>query len=200
MQKKAKPTASTVLDWSLLAQRARESFGIRRFRPGQKDLIEAVLKGQDALGILPTGAGKSLTYQLPALILDKSVLVVSPLLSLVRRAWQRHHYVVQFRQHDSQTVRPNVRELPVGKRGIGFARIEAAQWADAWVESMAIEKAANQDNNQPRSGRQGVNKWREKQSPASTRGTEFGTSTKSSEVSDFKKALDQARGKKRSST
>lgn len=102
MQKKAKPPASTVLDWSLLAQRARESFGIRRFRPGQKDLIEAVLKGQDALGILPTGAGKSLTYQLPALVLDKSVLVVSPLLSLMQDQQEKmEHLGIEAARLDS---------------------------------------------------------------------------------------------------
>lgn len=74
---------SLQVDWSLLTSRARELFGIRRFRPGQKELMEAVLKGHDAIGVLPTGAGKSLTYQLPALLLEKSVLVVAPLLSLM---------------------------------------------------------------------------------------------------------------------
>lgn len=63
---------------------ARERFGLRRFRPGQRALIEAVLRGESALGILPTGAGKSLTYQLPSLFFDKPVLVVSPLISLMQ--------------------------------------------------------------------------------------------------------------------
>lgn len=63
---------------------ARERFAVRRFRPGQRELIEAVLRGQNALGILPTGAGKSLTYQLPSLFFSKPVLVVSPLISLMR--------------------------------------------------------------------------------------------------------------------
>jgi len=63
---------------------AQERFGVRRFRRGQRALIEAALRGQDALGILPTGAGKSLTYQLPALLLPKPVLVVSPLISLMQ--------------------------------------------------------------------------------------------------------------------
>jgi hypothetical protein len=125
----------------------------------------------------------------------------------VRETWYCDHdevmrgpYLGMYRDEFNKTVRPNVREFPIGKQGIGFDRIELDQWADAYIESMAIEKAANQDNNQPRSGRQGASKWREKQSPASTRGTEFGTSTKSSEVSDFRKALDQAKGRKRSST
>jgi ATP-dependent DNA helicase RecQ len=63
---------------------ARERFGVRRFRPGQRELIEAVLRGEHALGVLPTGAGKSLTYQLPALLLSRPVLVVSPLISLMQ--------------------------------------------------------------------------------------------------------------------
>jgi predicted DNA-binding transcriptional regulator AlpA len=131
---------------------------------------------------------------------NRSAAQVAPILPRFIRAGEAYGYLGMCRDEFNKTVRPNVREFPIGKQGIGFDRIELDQWADAWVESMAIEKAANQDNNQPRSGRQGVNKWREKQSPASTRGTEFGTSTKSSEVSDFKKALEQAKGRKRSST
>ena len=131
---------------------------------------------------------------------NRSTAQVAPILPRFIRAGEAYSYLGMCRDEFNKTVRPNVREFPIGKQGIGFDRLELDAWADAWVESMAIEKAANQDNNQPRSGRQGVNKWREKQSPASTRGTGFGTSTKSSEVSDFKKALDQARGKKQSST
>jgi ATP-dependent DNA helicase RecQ len=52
---------------SELRRAANEHFGIERFRPGQRELIGAVLAGRDALGILPTAAGKSLCYQLPAL-------------------------------------------------------------------------------------------------------------------------------------
>tara|TARA_R110000822_G_scaffold283119_3_gene404654 strand:- start:424 stop:825 length:402 start_codon:yes stop_codon:yes gene_type:complete len=109
-------------------------------------------------------------------------------------------YLGMCREEFNKTVRPNVREFPIGKQGIGFDRIELDQWADSWAESMAIEKQTDQDNNPPRSGRQGAKQWREKQCRASTRGTGFGTSTKSSEVADFKKALEQARGKKPSST
>ena len=67
-----------------LLQLAQERFGVEQFRPGQRELIEAVLRGENALGILPTGAGKSLTYQLPALLFGRPVLVVSPLISLMQ--------------------------------------------------------------------------------------------------------------------
>ena len=63
---------------------ARTHFGIKRFRPGQREVIESVFAGRDTLALMPTGAGKSLTYQLPALFLPRPVVVVSPLISLMQ--------------------------------------------------------------------------------------------------------------------
>ena len=62
----------------------RDVFGFDEFRPGQREVIEAVLAGRDCIAVMPTGAGKSLTYQLPARLLDGTVLVVSPLISLMK--------------------------------------------------------------------------------------------------------------------
>ncbi len=59
-------------------------YGYDRFRSGQERLIEAILDGRDVLGIMPTGAGKSICYQIPALLLDGVTLVVSPLISLMK--------------------------------------------------------------------------------------------------------------------
>ena len=59
-------------------------FGHEQFRPLQKGIIDHILKGQDALIVLPTGGGKSLCYQLPALIFDGVTVVVSPLISLMQ--------------------------------------------------------------------------------------------------------------------
>ena len=59
-------------------------FGYTDFRPGQLRLIEAVLAGRDAIGVMPTGAGKSLAFQIPARILPGTVLVISPLISLMK--------------------------------------------------------------------------------------------------------------------
>jgi ATP-dependent DNA helicase RecQ len=55
-----------------------ERFGLEAFRPGQEQVIDALLAGRSALAVFPTGSGKSLCYQLPALLLDGVTVVVSP--------------------------------------------------------------------------------------------------------------------------
>ena len=75
--------------WSALRRVAQERFGIAGFRTGQRPLIRAVLEERPALGILPTGAGKSLCFQLPALFLPGLTVVVSPLLALIRDQTQK---------------------------------------------------------------------------------------------------------------
>jgi ATP-dependent DNA helicase RecQ len=62
---------------------ARRTFGIERLRPEQESAMIAVLDGRDALAALPTGFGKSLIYQVPAMILDRPTVVVSPLIALM---------------------------------------------------------------------------------------------------------------------
>lgn len=62
----------------------KEKFGYDQFRQGQSEVIEAVLAGENVLAIMPTGGGKSLCYQIPALILPGLTLVVSPLISLMK--------------------------------------------------------------------------------------------------------------------
>ena len=59
-------------------------FGFQSFYPGQEEVVSRVMSGQDTLAILATGAGKSLTYQLPALLLDGTTVVVSPLIALMK--------------------------------------------------------------------------------------------------------------------
>ncbi len=67
-----------------IKQLLQEHYGYTTFREGQQELIEGVLAGRDCLGIMPTGGGKSLCYQLPSLVLDGVTIVVSPLISLMK--------------------------------------------------------------------------------------------------------------------
>lgn len=67
-----------------LEQNLEKLFGYSNFRPGQKEIIETILNRQNVLAILPTGAGKSICYQLPALISERFSIVVSPLIALMK--------------------------------------------------------------------------------------------------------------------
>ena len=59
-------------------------FGFDAFRPGQEEIVDAVVAGRDVLAIMPTGGGKSLCFQLPALVRDGLTVVISPLIALMR--------------------------------------------------------------------------------------------------------------------
>jgi ATP-dependent DNA helicase RecQ len=62
----------------------RQHFGFEAFREGQREVIDAVFAGKDTLAVMPTGSGKSLGYQLPALMMEGATLVVSPLIALMK--------------------------------------------------------------------------------------------------------------------
>src|SRR6056297_1026093 len=79
----------------------RDTFGFDQFRPLQQKVIEYVLNKKDTLVIMPTGGGKSLCYQIPALIFDGLTVVVSPLISLMK------DQVEQLREYDINAVHLN---------------------------------------------------------------------------------------------
>ncbi|WP_263144559.1 ATP-dependent DNA helicase RecQ [Pseudomonas sp. RIT-PI-AD] len=102
----------------MIEQTLAEVFGYAGFRPGQDAAIRAVLAGRSAAAIFPTGSGKSLCYQLPALLLPHLTLVISPLLALMQDQLAFLH------QH-----------------GIAAASIDSAQSREATAETMARAKA-----------------------------------------------------------
>ena len=78
-----RPSAATHRQVASLHRTLRDVFALSEFRPGQLEVIEAVLSGRDAMAVMPTGAGKSLCYQIPALHLPGTTVVVSPLIALI---------------------------------------------------------------------------------------------------------------------
>src|ERR1700686_3243610 len=71
-------------DLTAAQDRLHTVFGFEAFRPGQAEIVTAILDGRDVLAVMPTGSGKSLCYQLPALIRDGLTVVVSPLIARMR--------------------------------------------------------------------------------------------------------------------
>ncbi len=72
-------STAVVIDREALAEQVlHDTFGYQQFRPGQQALINAVIGGRDCLAVMPTGGGKSLCYQIPALVMEGLTLVVSP--------------------------------------------------------------------------------------------------------------------------
>ena len=69
---------------SILHAKLKENFGFEKFRPNQEDIINCILSGQDTLAIMPTGGGKSICFQLPALVLPGITIVISPLIALMK--------------------------------------------------------------------------------------------------------------------
>src|ERR1700733_3129402 len=73
-----------MIDNRSLEENLKQFFGYNEFRQNQKEIISAILKQQDVLAILPTGAGKSVCYQLPAVMMPGLAVVISPLISLMQ--------------------------------------------------------------------------------------------------------------------
>ena len=77
------PVSPEALD-TILSEALHEKFGLETFRKGQKEIILSVLSGKDTMAVMPTGGGKSLCYQLPAILSRRLVIVISPLIALMQ--------------------------------------------------------------------------------------------------------------------
>lgn len=86
-----------MIEMEQIMQTLQQRFGYTVFKPGQAEVIRAVLGGQDTFAILPTGTGKSLCYQLPGYLLAGQIVIVSPLLSLMQDQVAQLHYLGEKR-------------------------------------------------------------------------------------------------------
>jgi len=94
-----------------LREKLREHFGFRRFRPGQLEAVRSALSGNDTLVLMPTGSGKSLCFQLPALELTGTTVVVSPLIALMKdQADSLHEHGVRVATLNSARTEAEQRE------------------------------------------------------------------------------------------
>ena len=127
-----------------LFRRLRRQFNLRDFRPGQEQIIRALLVGRDCLAVMPTGAGKSLTYQLTAFELPGVTVVVSPLLALMSDQLQklRRAGVVGARLDSTETAkekRATLERIDEGKHKIIYATPERVA-SGALVEQLGAQK------------------------------------------------------------
>ncbi len=116
----------------------RRHFGHSAFRSGQEELVRAVLAGRDALGVLPTGGGKSVCYQVPALALGGLTLVVSPLVSLMEDQVARARRAGLRADHLSANQ-------PVRERRAVWARARGARLDLLFVAPERLDSAAFRD-------------------------------------------------------
>ena len=109
-------------DLSRAQQVLRTTFGFESFRAGQGEIIDTILSGGDVLAVMPTGSGKSLCYQLPALLRDGLTVVVSPLIALMR------NQVAQLRGYGIAAAALNSANDPAENRQVldGIARRNSA--------------------------------------------------------------------------
>src|SRR5918993_6036502 len=116
----------------------RGTFGLADFRPGQEEVIRCVVAGRDTIAVMPTGAGKSLCYQLPALHLPGTTIVVSPLISLMKDQCDKLNELGVTARQVNSTIRDSevvaiLDEIRSGAVDFVFAtpeRLENAEFID----------------------------------------------------------------------
>jgi ATP-dependent DNA helicase RecQ len=127
----------------------KERFGHAEFRPGQEDVVRAVLAGEDVVAVMPTGGGKSLCYQLPALLLPGVTLVVSPLIALMKDQVDAlvelgHDATFLNSSLDPSEQRERLRETAVGRWKLLYVapeRLGSARFLEA-IATMNVVRLA----------------------------------------------------------
>jgi len=115
LNRRIQPKAESPMADLLAAQNLlRSVFGFGSFRTGQAEIIETILAGNDVLAVMPTGSGKSLCYQLPALLRDGLTVVVSPLIALMR------NQVAQLRDYGVAAGEPLGRDIGRASRRVSI--------------------------------------------------------------------------------
>jgi ATP-dependent DNA helicase RecQ len=130
-------------DLAAAQQALRATFGFEDFRPGQRAIIETVLTGADVLAIMPTGSGKSLCYQLPALLRDDLTVVVSPLIALMRnQVAQLKSYGIAAASLNSANDFSENRQIIERLSGGGFRLVYVSPERLAQPDTLALLKRA----------------------------------------------------------
>jgi len=129
-----------------LAQLLKRTFGYGTFRPLQREIIEATLAGRDVFALLPTGGGKSLCFQLPALARPGLTVVVSPLIALMKDqvdALQASGVAATFLNSTlgAEESRARLRGLHRGEYKLLYAAPERLM-LEGWVENLKAWKVA----------------------------------------------------------
>ncbi|MBI3209705.1 MAG: RecQ family ATP-dependent DNA helicase [Candidatus Solibacter usitatus] len=113
----------------------RQYWGYDAFRPKQENIIQSILNGHDVAAVMPTGAGKSLCYQFPAVVLDRTVVVISPLIALMRdQVAQLGEMGIRASALNSSIAMPDQRDV-----------MQAARAGDLRLLYLSPERLARQD-------------------------------------------------------
>ncbi|MFD1206455.1 MULTISPECIES: ATP-dependent DNA helicase RecQ [Sporosarcina] len=120
-----------------LYETLKKRFGYEKFRPGQKEVIQHILSGKDTIAILPTGMGKSLCYQLPGYLLEGSVVIVSPLVSLME------DQAAQMRKNGEKSVIALNSFLSFQERKIALQNLGQYKFIFVSPEMLLQERVAN---------------------------------------------------------
>ena len=124
----------------------RELFGFDGFRPGQEAVVRAALEGVDTLAIMPTGAGKSLCYQVPAMLMPGMTVIVSPLIALMRDQFDKLSALgLEAVQVNSAIPAVDIRRAraKIGRRAVEFVFTTPEQLAAADLRQLLADAAVD---------------------------------------------------------